>query len=204
MLRSIGNQIVSLLSKSKFQQVHRDGTIEFAVGIVIAVFAYDRYIQNSTQERSIALHQEKTRFLQHVVQVEQAKKKDEPIISNGDSMEQKLTRDQLLSQINSLDSDTARSDMALKYKGRPALFQCAVKRIPPMFDGHYSLVGVKVNDIVDILEENVGPDKLYNLCRPVKTVDEPLTVGWFPKNCLERIENDVINDGSTKIKSKHE
>jgi hypothetical protein len=183
MVQNMAHKILSFLSKSKFQQVHRDGTIEIAVGLVFAIFAYDRYIQQSEKERNAAIHQEKTRFLQHVIQVERSKKKEVPIIE-----QQPLNREQIFSQINSLDADTARSSMALKYQDRPAKFQCIVKRIPIMFDGHLSLVEVKENDIVDVLEESVGPDKLYNVCRPVKARCEPLPVGWFPKNCLQKIE----------------
>jgi len=201
MVQNISHKILSFLSKSKFKQLHRDGTIEIAVGLIFAIFAYDRYVQHLAQERKAALHQEKTRFLQHVVQVEQAKKNEVPIKSSTSSSsssgveQQHLTREQIFSQINSLDAETSRSHMALKFLNRPAKFQCIVKRIPIMFDGHLSLVGIEVNDIVDVLEENVGPDKLYNICRPLKAVNESLPVGWFPKNCLEKIDRNVKKGG---------
>lgn len=200
MVQNVGQKVLSFLSKSKFQQVHRDGTIEMAVGLIFAIFAYDRYIQQSEKERNAAIHQEKTRFLQHVIQAERAKKKEVPIVSNapGGVEQQPLNREQIFSQINSLDADTARSCMALKYQDRPAKFQCIVKRIPIMFDGHLSLVEIKENDIVDVLEESVGPDKLYNVCRPIKARGEPFLVGWFPKNCLEKIEHNAIKGGECR------
>lgn len=71
------------------------------------------------------------------------------------------------------------------------LFDCIVKRIPKYFDGSKSLMGVAVGDKVSVLEERVGPDKMYHLCRLEKKaveVDKTVSsIGWFPISCLEKI-----------------
>jgi hypothetical protein len=77
-------------------------------------------------------------------------------------------------------------------------FKCIVRRVPQNFDGHKCLQNVKVGDVVDILEESVGPGGQYNLCLIESTANNPLkessdngsrfSIGWFPCSCLEKIE----------------
>ena len=75
------------------------------------------------------------------------------------------------------------------------LFQCAVRRLPEAnFDGYKCLSSsvLQLGDIVDVLEEKVGPDKMYNLCRITKTEvkgekQNSVHIGWFPTSCLEKL-----------------
>eukprot|EP00558_Chaetoceros_sp_UNC1202_P004641 CAMPEP_0197239086 /NCGR_PEP_ID=MMETSP1429-20130617/5591_1 /TAXON_ID=49237 /ORGANISM="Chaetoceros sp., Strain UNC1202" /LENGTH=151 /DNA_ID=CAMNT_0042698419 /DNA_START=194 /DNA_END=645 /DNA_ORIENTATION=- len=66
------------------------------------------------------------------------------------------------------------------------LFDCTVRRIPKYFDGSKCLMGVSVGDRITVLEECVGPDKMYNLCRlhtvsgDASRVAPNNSVGWFP------------------------
>jgi hypothetical protein len=46
--------------------------------------------------------------------------------------------------------------------------------------GVYGLMGVKEGDILDVLEEGVGPDKFYNLCRQNDENGKPVAIGWYP------------------------
>ncbi|KAL3811594.1 hypothetical protein ACHAXA_010563 [Cyclostephanos tholiformis] len=76
-------------------------------------------------------------------------------------------------------------------------FKCIIRRLPKHFDGHKCLQNVKVGDIVDVLEEGVGPGGQYNLCLIESTAKNPLkeslvdgssvSVGWFPCSCLEKL-----------------
>lgn len=53
-------------------------------------------------------------------------------------------------------------------------------------------MGAKVGDEVKVLEERVGPDGMYHLCRLEKIHEErgttAVTVGWFPISCLEKLK----------------
>lgn len=75
-------------------------------------------------------------------------------------------------------------------------FQCLVRRIPKQFDGHKCLTNLKVGDVVNVLQEGVGPDNKYNLCSIERTPaaasttshdEKRISVGWFPCSCLEKI-----------------
>ena len=83
-----------------------------------------------------------------------------------------------------------------------SLFQCIVRRIPPNFDGHKCLTDIKIGDVVNVIEEGVGPGKQYNLCSIDKSVRQnnsgdkgqendtknEVSVGWFPCSCLQKVE----------------
>mmetsp|Transcript_44340 Transcript_44340/g.82352 ORF Transcript_44340/g.82352 Transcript_44340/m.82352 type:complete len:191 (-) Transcript_44340:190-762(-) len=71
---------------------------------------------------------------------------------------------------------------------QPRLFRCAVRRAPENFDGTKCLRGVREGDVVDVLEEGVGPGNAYNLCRVCKEgTNDDLLIGWFPMTCLEKL-----------------
>jgi hypothetical protein len=75
-------------------------------------------------------------------------------------------------------------------------FQCYVRRVPKQFDGHKCLTNLKVGDIVNVLQEGVGPDNKYNLCSIERSPALPvaadekriISIGWFPCSCLEKIQ----------------
>ena len=48
----------------------------------------------------------------------------------------------------------------------------------------------RVSDVVEVLEENVGPknDKLYHLCRKKTQDGQVMSIGWFPIRFLEKID----------------
>eukprot|EP00986_Skeletonema_menzelii_P018546 scaffold26656_cov149-Skeletonema_menzelii.AAC.11 len=80
--------------------------------------------------------------------------------------------------------------------GMKSLFQCVVRKVPQQFDGHKCLTNLNVGDVVNVLQEGVGPDNKYNLCSiersdasSTNTSEEKhISVGWFPCSCLEKIE----------------
>jgi len=83
--------------------------------------------------------------------------------------------------------------------GMKSLFQCAVRKVPQQFDGHKCLTNLKVGDVVNVLQEGVGPDNKYNLCSIERSgaslssataakEETQMSVGWFPCSCLEKIE----------------
>lgn len=99
-----------------------------------------------------------------------------------------------------VESDTAQEhadgkSLSLEEESsKPCLFKCRVMTIPRLFDGTKSLMGVKVGDVVDVLEERVGPGGTYNLCRFVQVEgdkgesSDSISVGWYPMSCLEKVK----------------
>jgi hypothetical protein len=73
-------------------------------------------------------------------------------------------------------------------KTQQPLFQCVVRRVPHSLDGHACLTNVHVGDVLNVLEEGVGPGKVYNLCE-VERSGGVKSVGWFPCSCLEPIKD---------------
>lgn len=64
----------------------------------------------------------------------------------------------------------------------PTLFRCTIRRLPNL-DGSKTLNTVQIGDVVEVLEEKVGPGEMYNLCRNTSNEE----VGWFPTICLEKM-----------------
>ena len=89
--------------------------------------------------------------------------------------------------------------------GIKGLFKCIVRRVPQFFDGHRCLTNIKVGDVLNVLEEGVGPGNQYNLCSidrsqsRGKVGDESgakgvVSIGWFPCSCLEPIHDTEKNE----------
>ena len=80
-------------------------------------------------------------------------------------------------------SDAAtRSDEVLCY--------CVVRRDKGFA---HSMTGiVKVGDVLEVYQEGVGPNGLYNLCRLPADPNDPLAIdtwGWFPTRWLQKLED---------------
>jgi hypothetical protein len=87
----------------------------------------------------------------------------------------------------------------------PTLYRCKLLHVEPTLDGTKMLTRngksrtLKVGDVVEILQDNVGPNRAYHLCRLLSTDNnnnnnnnksitaEPF-VGWYPVNFLERVD----------------
>lgn len=79
-------------------------------------------------------------------------------------------------------------------------FQCIIRKVPQNFDGHKCLKNVKVGDVINVLEEGVGPGGQYNLCSIGRgnaknatkdssgEYEKRVSIGWYPCSCLEKIE----------------
>lgn len=71
---------------------------------------------------------------------------------------------------------------------KPILFHCVIRKTTGFT---HCLTGVQIGDVVDVLEEGVGPDKTYNMCRlPAKHGDHLSidTYGWFPYRWLQKLD----------------
>jgi adenosine/AMP kinase len=89
-----------------------------------------------------------------------------------------------------------RFELLEKHRNDPTLFKCAVRKIYKM-GGSHSLMHVELNDVIEVLQEGVGPDQVYNLCRKMNTLDtgvngqqqqqQVLSIGWYPIQYLEKV-----------------
>jgi hypothetical protein len=76
------------------------------------------------------------------------------------------------------------------HRNDPTIFQCIVRKVYKM-EGSHSLMHVDQDDIVQVLEEGIGPDNLYNLCRKMQTTpdgeQQVVSIGWYPVQYLEKV-----------------
>eukprot|EP00536_Pseudo-nitzschia_multiseries_P013930 jgi/Psemu1/36899/gm1.36899_g len=72
---------------------------------------------------------------------------------------------------------------------KPTLLHCVVRKTGGGVT--HCLEGVRLGDVVEVLEEGVGPDRAYNLCRlPIGEDDDDDDVyGWFPIRWLQPLEH---------------
>lgn len=108
-------------------------------------------------------------------------------MNNNDDIIKSQMMAELQSQI-SIDATSfhKQTKELLKKQKKEILFQCKVKRLPVKFDGHKCLTGVQLGDVLNVMEEGVGPGGLYNLCSVTNNNSEDdVSVGWFPCSCLE-------------------
>lgn len=116
-------------------------------------------------------------------------------LQQRDTTNKSQMMEELQAQV-SFDAKQLEMDNKKLYKKeKPTImFTCLVKRVPPNFDGHKCLVGVEVGDILNVIEEGVGPGGQYNLCfvknddRDSRSDEMDVNVGWFPCSCLEVIK----------------
>ena len=74
------------------------------------------------------------------------------------------------------------------FENQPVICFCVVRRTSGITHG---LSGVQIGDVVEVLQEGVGPDNLYNLCRlpadPTHELSEDI-YGWFPTRWLQKLD----------------
>ena len=87
----------------------------------------------------------------------------------------------------SIQEEQAQKQIALfdKHKNTPSLFECTVK-IAYKMGGTHGLKDVKEGQVVQVLEQAVGPQGHYNLCRTVDEQGNPVSIGWYPISYLEK------------------
>ena len=85
--------------------------------------------------------------------------------------------------------DDEMDDWLANLEVKPTLFHCVVRKTSGIT---HCLSGVQLGDVVEILQEGVGPDKAYNLCRLPAKDDASLsrdTYGWFPIRWLQKLDH---------------
>ena len=76
-----------------------------------------------------------------------------------------------------------------EYDTMPVLFHCVIRRSSG-FTHCLSASSMQIGDVVEVLQEGVGPEELYNLCRlPAKHEMQSDAIGWFPTRWLQKLSN---------------
>jgi len=118
--------------------------------------------------------------------------------------QQRARRHEAVAMAKTMEEEIQRDRFRLhqKYKDTPALFHCVIRREYKSMSGSHGLRGVQVGDIVEILDEGVGPDRAYNLCRHTRasrkeegsssssgssSTDKEIQIGWFPIPFMEKV-----------------
>jgi hypothetical protein len=71
----------------------------------------------------------------------------------------------------------------------PVVRLCVVRRNTGFT---HCLSGVQIGDVVEVLQEGVGPERSYNLCRVPANPEDPMSTdiyGWFPTRWLQKLDN---------------
>jgi hypothetical protein len=86
-----------------------------------------------------------------------------------------------------------RDQLSEKYQAEPAIRTARVIKVYHM-SGSHSLMHVHENDVIEVLQENVGPSHAYHLCRlRDPTTGDIVSIGWYPSSHLE-----TLSPSSTK------
>lgn len=72
-------------------------------------------------------------------------------------------------------------------KTLPTLFRCKISHVEPSLDGIKMLKNIRRDDIVEIVDEKVGPNQAYHLCRRPAQGRRSESMGWYPIDCLENV-----------------
>ena len=81
-----------------------------------------------------------------------------------------------------------------EWKDKPVLFHGVIRRAYKQMSGSHGLRGAQVGDVVEVLDEGVGPNNEYNLCRLRVQQQQPQgfdiqeeQIGWFPMAFMEKV-----------------
>jgi len=153
---------------ASFRNQFKNGNIETVLGLSVLSFAGYVYLEELQRQR----------------QMERLSIPTEESIALRKELRQKF--------LKSVEKqEEVRKEMLLKYKDSKSLFQCEVMVAFPL-DGEKGLQGVEQGNILDIIEESVGPDGAYNVCRftgdKIKGGLKAGQVGWYPSRCLKKVD----------------
>lgn len=103
-------------------------------------------------------------------------------------MTQKETDESAEDMVRVIQQESARIKMKLyqQYKDAPALYRATVTHEYKGMGGSHGLQNVQVGEVVEILQENVGPDRHYHLCRTTHGYYQQ--IGWYPVPYLQADE----------------
>lgn len=100
------------------------------------------------------------------------------------------------------EEEEFRQTLQQEWQDKPALF--LVKAIIKyQMGGTMGLRNVTVGDVLQVLQENVGPNQGYYLCCTRNDDGEMISIGWYPTSFVEKIhEEKVITTTESRKKSR--
>jgi hypothetical protein len=168
-------------SSKSFSNWKQNGTPEIIIGTTILSLVFiDTLIQKYNDNASSLSRKSVIRELELAIQDDKRKQK-ENLNNNSNNSDQE----------NMSNITSSHPLIDLNGKEHVTLFKCEIMKIPKYFDGTKSLKNVKVNDVVHIIQEFVGPDSSYHLCKIEKGSDDDNT----------RIRGSRTNTSSNKEES---
>jgi hypothetical protein len=85
---------------------------------------------------------------------------------------------------------------------QPALFECVIRREYKNMGGSMGLSNVQVGDVVQVVQERVGPQQSYHLCRITRydhgNGHTSGSIGWYPIDFMEKVPGGRPADPSNK------
>lgn len=82
--------------------------------------------------------------------------------------------------------DEARRGFYDQYKDQPVLHECIVRSEYKM-SGTRGLKGVSLDDRLEVVEEGVGPNGSYAVCRRRDVAGNIASIGWYPVSFMEKV-----------------
>jgi len=86
------------------------------------------------------------------------------------------------------ETEYKRQALLTKYQDVPTLLRCVVRHEYKMGGSHGLSTKVQLGQVLEVLQEGVGPGQAYNVCR-VRDAEtgQVVSVGWYPMAFLEPI-----------------
>lgn len=188
----------------------QNGTPEIIIGTsILSLLLVDSLIQKYNENTSTLSRKAIIRELEVAI------KEDERLQKNDFLKKQTFSTKSTSS--NSTDPIMGTRHPLIDVNGKECvtLYKCQIMKIPKYFDGTKSLKNVQIHDIVQVVQEFVGPDSTYHLCRinrkndnddgqkkknVHKSYDKEKTeekmigylegryeYGWFPITCMKKL-----------------
>ena len=138
----------------------QNGTPEIIVGTsILSLLLVDLLIQKYNESTSTLSRKAVIRELEVAI------KEDERLLKNDLFKKQSFSTKSTSSSSSSPSSSTRHPLIDIDGKECATLYKCEIMKLPKYFDGTKSLKNVQIHDIVHVIQEFVGPDSTYHLCR---------------------------------------
>lgn len=85
------------------------------------------------------------------------------------------------------ETEEKRRQLFQEWKDSKTLFRCKIHEEYKAMGGSHGLQGVRRDDVVEVLQEGVGPGGYYNLCRTRTKGGAIDSIGWYPISYMQKI-----------------
>ena len=161
-LSSSGGPSSSSTSSSTKKTWKQNGTPEIIVGAtILSLLLIDTSIQQYNDNKASISRRAVIQELGMAIQNDQS---DDHLAAMRSSIKNGTTK--------GITFTTSHPLIDINGKECKTLYKCQIMKIPKYFDGTKSLKNVHVDDIVQVIQEFVGPDSTYHLCKIYKKAND--------------------------------